>query len=81
MIIQTFFKEKPSLNSPYRQLEFERDIDGRLQLQLIAGERAGREHAKVLRIEYVKTFDEGLERYSEWFRELDKEGWRPYAAS
>src|SRR5258708_16849619 len=77
-MMQTFFKQKPSVDVPYRQIELGTN-EGVWQVRLIAGEKAGREHATVLRTIPVKNFDDGLEPYDAMFRELQKDGWKPHS--
>jgi hypothetical protein len=72
-----FYKQKPGLNIPYRQLTLENDSKG-WQVRLIEGEKAGREFARDISITPVKTVDEGIEVYNKMFQQLLTEGWKPY---
>jgi PAS domain S-box-containing protein len=75
--MHTFYRHKPSLNAPYRQLTLESDPKG-WQVRLIEGEKAGREFARDMSIMPVKTVGEGIEVYTKMFQRLEKEGWKPY---
>jgi hypothetical protein len=71
-----FYRQKPGLNTPYRQLTFENGPRG-WQVRLIEGEKAGREFARDISITPVKTVDEGIEVYNKMFQQLQTEGWKP----
>jgi hypothetical protein len=77
----TFFKknESPTRDTPYRQVELEHHGSHGWQVQLIASERAGREHGKVLETIPVRNFEEGLEKHNEMYRKLQAEGWKLHA--
>lgn len=81
MMMQTLFKkgQQPSLNTPYRHLALDTDDKGAWRVRLIAGEKAGREHANVLQTMSVKSFDDGRKIYDEMFRTLQAEDWNPYS--
>jgi hypothetical protein len=73
-----FYRQRPGLNTPYRQLVVDQDEKGGWQVRLIGGEKAGREHARDISVTPVKTVDEGIEVYNKMFQQLQEEGWKPY---
>ena len=77
-MLNTFFKEneRPTPETPYRQLELEPYGKEGWQVRLIAGQKAYREDAQVLETVSLKTFEEGLERHNEMQQTLQDEGWR-----
>jgi hypothetical protein len=77
-MMNAFYKAKPTVDTPYRQLVLEYDEKGSWQVRLIGGTKWGRENAQDLKVTPAKSFDDGMDSYNKMFRQLQEEGWKPY---
>jgi hypothetical protein len=75
-MIQSFYQQKPVVDTPYRELELE--YANGWQVRLLGGTKWGREKAEELRVVKVQDFDAGVLEYSKIFGELREQGWKPY---
>lgn len=75
-MMTAFYKQKPTIDTPYRQLLLEHE--GRWQVRLLGGTKWGRQHTEELKLIPAKSFDEAKEFYDKVFRELQDDGWKPY---
>lgn len=75
-MIQSFFKEKPSVDTPYREIVL--DYKSGWRARLLGGTKWGRENAKELRVAKAKDFDDGMREYDRLYKEVQDEGWKPY---
>jgi hypothetical protein len=78
-MMQAFYQQKPTADTPYRQLLLE--YENGWQVRLLGGTKWGRENAKELRIVKVQDFDAGVPEYDKIFGELRTQGWQPYNPS
>jgi hypothetical protein len=77
MMTTAFYKQSPTVDTPYRQLTLE-NTKGHWQVRLTGGVKWGREHRQELRLIPAKSFEDAKQSYDKAFGELQKEGWRPY---
>ena len=75
-MMQSFYQNKPSVDTPYRLLELEHAKGW--QVRLLGGTKWGRENAKELRVVKVQDYDAGVLEYNKIFNELTAQGWKPY---
>ena len=78
MLLQSFYKQKPSVDTEYRELVI-LGPKGGLRVRLLGGTWWGPEHSKELRVIQANGFDEAKESFDKVFRQLEKEGWRAYS--
>ncbi len=75
-MIQSFFKEKPTVDTPYREIVL--DYKNDWQARVLGGTKWGRENAKELKVVKAKDFDAGMLEYNKLYKEVQDEGWKPY---
>jgi hypothetical protein len=75
-MMQTFYQQKPAMDTPYRQLLLE--CTNGWQVQLLGGTKWGRENAEELKVVKVLDYDAGVQEYDKIFGELRAQGWKPY---
>lgn len=76
-MITVFYKQKPTVDTPYRQLMLEHKPAWRVRL--LGGTKWGPENVQELKVISAKSFDDGKELYDKVFGELQDEGWKPYS--
>jgi hypothetical protein len=77
-MMQSFYKQKPTVDTPYRQLLIEHN--GRnWQVRLLGGTKWGRENAEELKNIPAKDFDEANKFYDKEFVEVQAGGWKAYS--
>lgn len=77
-MLQSFFKQAPTVDTPYRELII-RGPHGGWMVRLLEGTAWGRENSKQVREIQAKSFDEAKAVFDNLFREQLDAGWRPYS--
>jgi len=78
--IAAFYKQKPVLDTPYRQLILEQDDTGTgWQVRLLGGTKWGHENEQQLEKFPAAQFAEAEEIYGKEFDELHDAGWKAYS--
>jgi len=76
ILMNAFYKQSPTADTPYRQLILKQS--GGWRVRLTGGTTWGREHRQELKIFPANSFDDARETYDRIFTELQAEGWEPY---
>jgi hypothetical protein len=80
LCIAAFYKQKPTMDAPYRQLILEQDDSCTgWQVRLLGGAKWGHENQQVFAQFAVAQFSEGEEIYGQKFTELHDAGWKAYS--
>ena len=80
LCIAAFYKQKPTIDTPYRRLFFEQNDTGTgWQVRLLGGMKWGHENETLLERFSAVEFAEAEEIYSKKFRELHEAGWTAYS--
>jgi hypothetical protein len=78
-MLAAFYKQKPTSDSPYRQLAI-LAYEGGWRVRLSGGTRWRPKQSEVLKAIHAKSFDEAQELYDTAYRQLQDEGWKPYSS-
>lgn len=76
-MMTAFYKQQPTVDTPYRQLILEHSAGG-WRVRLMGGTKWGRSHGQKLKVIPAKSFDAAKKAYDKVFGELQNEGWKPY---
>jgi hypothetical protein len=80
LCIAAFYKQKPTPDTPYRQLVLEQDNSGTgWQVRLLGGTKWGHENQLLLEKSLARDFTEAEEIYRTKFGELHDAGWKAYS--
>jgi hypothetical protein len=80
LCIAAFYKQKPTADTPYRQLVLEQDDVGiGWQVRLLGGTKWGHENVQLLEKFSAAQFCEAEEIYRKKFGELHDAGWKAYS--
>jgi hypothetical protein len=78
--IAAFYKQKPVLDTPYRQLILEQDDTGiGWQVRLLGGTKWGHENEQLFEKLPAAQFAEAETIYGQKFEELHDAGWKAYS--
>ena len=75
-MLQSFFKQKPTGDTPYRELVIERNP---WRVRLSGGTVWGQGYSKEIKVIQAKSFNDAKDAFDKLFRELQDEGWKPYS--
>lgn len=78
MMMNAFYKQKPIIDTPCRQL-IAHINNGGWEVRLRGGTKWGAEHTEEMKILPVKSFEEASEVYDKEYKQLEAEGWKPYS--
>ena len=79
-MLATFYKQKPTSDSPYRQLAI-LAYEGNWRVRLSGGTRWRPKQSEELKVISARSFDEAQKLYDKTYRQLQDEGWKPYGSS
>jgi hypothetical protein len=79
-MLAAFYKQKPTSDSPYRQLAI-LAYEGGWRVRLSGGTHWRPKRSEELRVIPAKSFDEAQKLYDATYRQLQDEGWKPYSSS
>lgn len=76
-MIAAFYKQKPTSDSPYRQLMI-LVHEGGWRVRLSGGARWHPKQSEELQVIPDKSFDDAQQLFDMAYRKLQDEGWKPY---
>jgi len=76
-MLAAFYKQKPTSDSPYRQLMILAH-EGGWRVRLSGGTQWRPKQSGVLKAIHAKSFEEAQKLYDTAYRQLQDEGWKPY---
>jgi len=76
-MITAFYKQKPTMDTPYRELVIQHKNGWRVRLS--GGTKWGRENAKELKVVPARDFEDAKAVFDKIFAELQEEGWKAYS--
>jgi hypothetical protein len=79
-MIATFYKQKPTSDSPYRRLMI-LPHEGKWHVRLLGGTQWHPKQSDEMKVIPAKSFDEAQKLYDRVYRQLQDEGWKPYSSS
>jgi hypothetical protein len=78
-MLAAFYKQKPSSDSPYRQLIIFPN-EGGWGVRLSGGTSWRPKQSEELKVFSAKNVDEAQKLYDTAYRKLQDEGWKPYSS-
>jgi hypothetical protein len=79
MLAAAFYKQKPTSDSPYRQLTI-LAYEGGWRVRLSGGEQWRPKKTEELRMIPAKSFDDAQKFFDTAYQQLQDEGWKPYSS-
>ena len=79
MLAAAFYKQKPTSDSPYRQLTI-LAYEGGWRVRLSGGEQWRPKKTEELRMIPAKSFDDAQKLFDTAYHQLQDEGWKPYSS-
>jgi hypothetical protein len=79
MLAAAFYKQKPTSDSPYRQLMI-LVYEGGWRVRLSGGGQWRPKQSEELKVIPAKSFDDAQTLFDTAYQQLQDEGWKPYSS-